>query len=206
MNSDWAAENLRTIRTLMERSTVYRRALAPIMLASGTLGLLAGIAGLLLPVTDMPGFGLYWFAVALAALATAFLLARRQALKDREPFWSPPTRRVSQALLPPLTAGFASALSVTLAADSDLIGFFAVLCVMFYGCAVHAAGFFMPRGMKLLGWVFIAASAAGMFGLFLLEPEFESAGGHLTMAFFFGLVHLVYGAYLLVTGKRGQST
>ena len=35
----------------------------------------------------------------------AFLIARRQALKDREPFWSPPTRRVTQALVPPLLAG-----------------------------------------------------------------------------------------------------
>ncbi|MDB6016752.1 MAG: hypothetical protein JWR19_1241, partial [Pedosphaera sp.] len=31
MKSDWAAEHLQTIRTLMERSAIYRRALAPVM-------------------------------------------------------------------------------------------------------------------------------------------------------------------------------
>ena len=38
MESNWAEENLQTIRTLMERSAVYRRALAPIMLFAGALG------------------------------------------------------------------------------------------------------------------------------------------------------------------------
>ncbi len=37
---------------------------------------------------------------ALAALTASLLLVRRQALKAAEPFWSPPTRRVSQAVLP----------------------------------------------------------------------------------------------------------
>ena len=35
METNWAAEQLQTIRTLMERSAVYRRALAPIMLFAG---------------------------------------------------------------------------------------------------------------------------------------------------------------------------
>src|SRR6266540_1083328 len=38
MESNWAAENLRVIRTLMERSAVYRRALAPLMLLAGGTG------------------------------------------------------------------------------------------------------------------------------------------------------------------------
>jgi hypothetical protein len=39
MKPDWAEENLQTIRTLMERSAVYRRALAPIMFFAGLVGL-----------------------------------------------------------------------------------------------------------------------------------------------------------------------
>ena len=35
MNTNWAEENLKAIRTLMERSAVYRRALGPIMLMAG---------------------------------------------------------------------------------------------------------------------------------------------------------------------------
>src|SRR6266446_9747026 len=38
MESNWAAEHLQVIRTLMERSAVYRRALAPIMIFNGIVG------------------------------------------------------------------------------------------------------------------------------------------------------------------------
>ena len=41
MDSNWAGEHLQVIRTLMERSAIYRRTLAPIMLLLGILGLLA---------------------------------------------------------------------------------------------------------------------------------------------------------------------
>ena len=46
MKPDWAEENLQTIRTLMERSAVYRRALAPIMLFAGAVGAAAAIIGM----------------------------------------------------------------------------------------------------------------------------------------------------------------
>ncbi len=45
MEPKWAEENLQTIRTLMERSAVYRRALAPIMLFAGLLGVTAAATG-----------------------------------------------------------------------------------------------------------------------------------------------------------------
>ena len=38
METNWAAEHLQVIRTLMERSAVYRRALAPIMTFNGAIG------------------------------------------------------------------------------------------------------------------------------------------------------------------------
>ena len=50
MDNHWAVENLQTIRTLMERSAVYRRALAPIMIFVGTVGIVGGLVGWLLPL------------------------------------------------------------------------------------------------------------------------------------------------------------
>ena len=46
MQTDWAGENLQVIRTLMERASLYRRALAPIMLTLGALGLGDGDASI----------------------------------------------------------------------------------------------------------------------------------------------------------------
>jgi len=45
MESNWAAEHLQVIRTLMERSALYRRALAPIMIFNGVVGLAAAGLG-----------------------------------------------------------------------------------------------------------------------------------------------------------------
>jgi hypothetical protein len=86
MESDWAALHLQTIRTLMERSAVYRRALAPVMIFSGVLGSLAAMVGWSLGDRDSQFFVLYWAAVALVGLAGSFLLIRRQAFKAAEPF------------------------------------------------------------------------------------------------------------------------
>src|SRR3954465_9919493 len=110
MDTNWAAEHLQVIRTLMERSAVYRRALAPIMILNGVLGTMGALIGTAMGI-DMPrSFILFWGCVALVAMAVSFFLVRRQALKAAEPFWSPPTRRVTQAMLPPLFAGGFAAL------------------------------------------------------------------------------------------------
>ena len=38
MSANWAEENLKTIRFLMEQAQVYRRAMAPLAIQVGTLG------------------------------------------------------------------------------------------------------------------------------------------------------------------------
>ena len=100
-----AAEHLQVIRTLMERSALYRRTLAPIMLYVGSVGTLACAGGIALGIEGLRDFGAWWLGAAAVALAGAFVIARRQSLQDGEPFWSPPTLRVTQAMAPPLAAG-----------------------------------------------------------------------------------------------------
>ena len=216
MESDWANERLQVLRTLMERSAVYRRALAPVMTATGMLGTLAAAVALAARIEAPRAFIGYWMAVALAAVAGSFLLARRQALKEAEPFWSPPTRRVAQALLPPLFFGFA--LGLLLAARPGVLGgasgagrclfWLPLVWTALYGCSLHAAGFFMPRGMKTFGWALVLASsvlgALGAFGLFdWAEPLLL---GHGIMGLVFGLAHLAYGVYLYFTERSGNET
>jgi hypothetical protein len=213
MDTNWAAEHLQVIRTLMERSAVYRRALAPIMILNGALGVAGALIGTAMGI-DLPRhFILFWACVAVVAMAGSFLLVRRQALKASEPFWSPPTRRVTQAMLPPLVAGgiVGTIGFLALPATQDRFAqMFAMLWlpvgwVILYGCAFHAAGFFMPRGMKIFGWAFILGAclilAVGMPKS--LRP-FDYGYG--IMGFFFGLLHLAYGTYLYFTEKRRNET
>jgi len=202
MESNWAVEHLQTIRTLMERSAVYRRALAPIMLFAGGTGLTTMILGLGFDINSSRGFCGLWLGAAAVAVTGAFLLARRQAIKDHEPFWSPPTRRVTQALLPPLLAGFCLGLLLLIFGRGIELAA-ALIWVLFYGCALHAAGFFMPRGIKWFGWFFIFSSC-GLFYVFMLHWMDFEVNPHELMGFFFGILHLTYGAYLYLT-ERGKN-
>src|SRR5687767_1723466 len=137
MDADSANERLQVIRTLMERSAIYRRALAPIMTYLGVLGLLASFIGAFVAVESALRFGLYWMGVSLAGLFGAYILARRQSLKDREPFWSPPTKRVTQALLPSLLVGAVIGMifTFTLGKQTSFSWALPVSWILLYGCA-----------------------------------------------------------------------
>src|SRR4051812_31068998 len=178
MEANSAAEHLQTIRTLMERSAVYRRALAPIMVWNGVVGIVSGFGGWkLAALRSDRSFVEFWGGVAVLAVVGSFLLVRRQALKDSEPFWSPPTRRIAQALLPPLVVGGFLALTLAYMVrkdDSELPMYLITFWLWFYGCAAHAAGFFMTRGMKLFGWIFIACGCFLFAACMNRDWHFES--------------------------------
>ncbi|MEO6034479.1 MAG: hypothetical protein ABIQ35_04415 [Verrucomicrobiota bacterium] len=206
MQSNWAVENLQVIRTLMERSALYRRALAPIMLTVGIIGILAGICGHFLKTDSMRNFISLWLITSAVAVITSFLLVRRQAMKDREPFWSPPTRRVAFALAPPLLVGFCFSILLLLSDQGRIfppISAWALpgLWMILYGCALHSAGFVMARGIRLLGWTFVFA---GLIALLKTGSATASVipKANFSMALVFGGLHLVAGVYLYFTEKK----
>ena len=201
MNPNWAEENLQTIRTLMERSALYRRALAPIMIYCGIVGIGGGIIGLRLSIESGRGFVLFWSGIAALALAGTFILVRRQALKDSEAFWSPPTKRVAQALIPAFTVGaFIAAVWAFGDGDQDSLRLIPIWCWA-YGCAICAASFCVPRGMKLFGWLFILIGFCLIFGFRPLS-NLSGFSPHLLMGILFGGLHLAYGIYLYFTEKK----
>ncbi len=197
----------------MERSAIYRRALAPLMVMLGSIGLAAGVAGFFLPLTDSRRFAVYWIGVSVAGLAGAYLQMRGQALNDREEFWSPPTRRVTQALAPALVVGAVFGIGTALSPrtlfyvpagllSAEPAWQLPPVWMLLYGCAVHAAGFFMPRGFKLFGWGYIAAGAFVFAVLSRLDAGASLKLAHLLMGVSFGGAHLAYGIYLAITEKR----
>jgi hypothetical protein len=209
-----ASQHLEVIRTLMERSAVYRRALAPTMVMLGLLGIVAGLAGYYLQIVDRSRFAFFWMGVGVAGLAGAYLQMRGQALKEREPFWSPPTKRVTLALTPALFVGAMFGLA---AAQAPMLNYFIspslivgeagwwlpAVWMLLYGCAIHAAGFFMPRGFKLFGWSYILAGCFVWAVLSRLDHVPLNLA-HLLMAVVFGGPHLAYGLYLAITEKRRE--
>lgn len=224
METNWAAENLQTIRTLMERSALYRRALAPVMGFAGAIGILAAICAVLLKVETESAFIAYWLGVAIVGLAGAFVLVRRQALKSAEPFWSPPTRRVATALLPCLTAGLLLGiwffrvcsepqpgdLPTGMEGDRGMLIVLISLWAILYGCALHGAGFYTLRGIRWLGWLFVTGGVLILFGTFASHRQDFPTGSwqmtHWLMGALFGLLQLAYGIYLYFTEKRGNES
>jgi hypothetical protein len=78
-----------------------------------------------------------------------------------------------------------------------------IFWLLAYGCALTAAGFFMHRGIKLLGWIFVFCGCA------LMAVRGAGAGpalteGHAIMGGTFGGLHLAYGIYLYFTEPRGN--
>jgi hypothetical protein len=146
-------------------------------------------------------------AVSVMALLAAILLARRQALKDAEPFWSPPTRRVAQAFLPPLFAGMILGVLTGFGPQSDRLQSWMLpgAWMVFYGCALHAAGFFMVRGIKLFGWGFVLGGCALLAAGVLGGLRLPSHSGHWLMGATFGGLHLAYGLYLHFTEQSRKA-
>ena len=200
-----AEQQLNTIRTLMERSAVYRRALGPVMTSVGVLGMAAGVLALSVLPENARAFAFYWLAVAAVSVAVAFSLVRRQAFASGEAFWSPPTRRIAAALLPPVFAGAAVVGPlVNIHSEGSMVAVaLPPLWLVLYGCALHSAGFFMVRGIRLFGWAFVIAgllSALTATNPQFVEPSIRIA--HILMTLTFGLGHLAYGAYLHLTEKK----
>jgi hypothetical protein len=150
----------------------------------------------------------------------ALLRVRRQAIKTSEPFWSPPTRRVAQAMLPTLTVGFLLGLWAFIICsegsigdlptgesdDAGMLGWLVAIWAILYGCGLHAAGFFTSRGLRHFGWVFIVAGNAILVWLFLMNsssiPGIHWWHSHVLMGALFGGLQLAYGIYLFVTGEE----
>jgi hypothetical protein len=208
MNSDSAREHLQVIRTLMERSALYRRALAPTTLAVGAIGVMGSIVGVALAPESAAGLAGFWTAVAVAALAAAFLTIRRESISDGEPFWSAPTRRVAMAMAPALIAGAAVTAAIGIGGSDFAFAaaFLPPAWIIFYGCALQAAGFFMVRGIRLFGGAFVMAGSV-LLVISAAWPQSRLTLGqaHGLMGLCFGLGHLAYGAYLRLS-ERSRAT
>jgi len=204
---NWAEENLQVIRTLMERAGLYRRALAPVMLAVGLVGVGAVPLGLRFCGQSLSSFINYWSVVCLVAVAIAIVIIRRQAIRSSEPFWSAPTRRVASAMLPALIAGAAvphvlCAVVPEISTSNVDAEYFIPLWLLFYGCALHSAGLFISKGTRWLGWMFIVIGIF-LFALAVVDRNRHAIPSpHMVMGATFGGLHFLAAAYLYFTEKK----
>jgi hypothetical protein len=205
-----AEENLRIIRGLMERATVYRAISAPSALVAGILSLLiAGWIYINNEVHPMIGravrpreFVIAWIVVFfLAAAANAYFL-RREAVAGGRVFVSSGMRLALRAIVPNLLV---PALFTTWFFQTGYLGAqelqLVAVWVAFYGLALLSTSLFAPRSLGLLGWAFLLASLSIPVLANLIDDLTDDAPDSI-MGITFGLFHV---AYAIFTWPRGGS-
>ncbi|MFM7320200.1 MAG: hypothetical protein ACKO5K_01580 [Armatimonadota bacterium] len=190
-----AEENLRLIRSAMERSTRHST-------LSGLSGVLAGILALAACLVaaawvgppaapeNRLAFVVLWGAtLALAALGD-ILLTKRRATRVGKTAFSPLGRQLARAVAPGLLAGVATTL-LYLAHPVEIGPFLYGLWMLCYAMALLSIGMLSVREVSWLGWSFLAAGAST-----LLLPEGFPIGPRAAMAVSFGGFHVVYGFWM----------
>ncbi|HZE12118.1 MAG TPA: hypothetical protein VE086_00035 [Chthoniobacterales bacterium] len=198
-----AEEDLRIIRSLMERATIYRAISAPTALVGGFLALLASAAihlversrsGFFEPFLGTREFAAIWLCVLLVVLIANTFFVWREAQKSGRPFISAGMKLALRAVAPCLLL-FAVVTGWVLSADDSNVTKLALVSVWIglYGLALLSTALFAPRALVVLGWAFLLTSLTFPVwnGLF---PGHFGRVPNMAMAITFGLYHLVYAA------------
>ncbi len=201
-----AEEDLRIIRNLMERATIYRAISAPTALVGGLLAL--GTAATLCwidharsleaPSPDGRWFAAIWLVVLAMVLTTNAWFVRQEARRGGRPFLSSGARLALRAIAPCLVIPAAATIWFLRQPDPIDEQILVAVWIAFYGLALLATALFAPRSLAVLGWAFLLAT---LLVVFWPKPaNFDPRGlfPNLAMGATFGLYHLLYAAAIWV--------
>jgi len=195
-----AEEDLRVIRSLMERATIYRAISAPTALVAGALSILV-TAAIYWNNEHGPTFGRLirgrqfanaWIAVLVVALAANTFFVWREARKNGRPFVSSGMRLALGAIVPCLLIPAAFTIWFYFTgylggAELELVA----VWIIFYGLALLSTALFAPRSLALLGWSFLLSGLA-VPALTDQIQDFANDVPLVVMGTTFGLYHLIY--------------
>lgn len=180
---DEAIDNLRFIRSTLERAESFTGVPGVGGVAVGVIALVASV------VAHTQDSTVGWFAVWIAAAAIAASLGIAAVVaKLRRAGGSPFTmqgRRFALSYTPPLLAG--AIITAALAANGALAMLPAVWLLL-YGTAVVAGGAFSVRIVPVMGIIFMLLGCAAFVA--------PAAWGDAFMAAGFGGLHLVFGTII----------
>ncbi len=205
-----ALENLRVIRSLMEKAHIYRAISGQAALVGGGMALvLAGIG--LLPffrqnslISDR-SFLADWLSLLAAVAVFNMIMLRQEAKRRGQPFVSAGMRTALRALLPPLLAGGVIGIGLVIHLQSHVLA--ALIWMVCYGLALLATAEFSPISLVRLGWAFLIAGLA-LFSGWAAMDDIRSLPDDLPLASFgmgltFGLFHVIYG-FAVWIGKKPE--
>jgi hypothetical protein len=201
-----AVEQLRIIRTVMERATIFRA-------LSGETALIGGAAALAAAWLTDGRHGWAWASWWLVGLGVVlafnvFQIFRMKVANDR-PFWSPGLKVAIRGALPSVIAGGFLGLLFVRSGTPSGEKQAGCIWILHYGIGLLAIREFVPKSMVWLGWSFVIFGVASLAGVTAVVDLFAQWVSHVNgsrlMALAFGGFHLVYGALIVTTGNPEEA-
>jgi hypothetical protein len=193
-----AEDHLRVIRSLMERSTIYRAISAPTALVGSLLSFAAcGILELIAHSNNAyPSslvFLLTWLGVLILTISANTYFIWRGAHERQEPFLSAGMKLTFVSLLPNMLC--AAFFTLLFGLENTIVGL-PPAWMLFYGLGLLSTAHFAPRSIMLLGWAFLLGAFPVGYLLVYLNagwgPPYQES--NFMMGATFGLYHLIYAA------------
>jgi hypothetical protein len=196
MDPQRAADELRTIRELMERPIRYST-------MSGLSAILAGLAATAGVLTDSAisanfsretaflANSLVWLGVFLTALVSSIVLTQIRGRRQGLPAWSSVKRRILLTILPPFVAGVGLTCAIGYRWSGHIgpnqWGLIPAIWMAFYGVALWQVGEFSTAALRAMGAAFVLAA--------LPTAAFWQTWPYVPLGVTFGGFHIVYGLY-----------
>lgn len=178
-----AAQDLRFIREMMERSASFTAVPGWGMIGVGVTALIA--TGAAMQISGMEKWLILWLGEALVAFTLGMWAMRCKARRAQISLWAGAGGRFMLNLLVPIAAGIP--LTVVLF-QHEGIGILPSLWLLLYGIGIFTGGAFAVRIIPVMGLCFILTGIVSLF----LPPVWANA----ILAFGFGGLHLLFGGII----------
>ena len=209
MDVDEAQARMREIQRIMERATLFT--LLPGMPAvAGGLLVLSGCAVsyamfrsldfadiLRLSLGSQAAFCVMWFVIGVIGVLVEVISTTRAAARQQLMPADRPMRVAAFSLTPSVVVAMVLTVKFLIPVQprAEEIQYIVPVWMMLYGTGVYTAGLFSIRAPRILGLAFLALGVVAL----LCFPRY----GVVSAALSFGLLHIVFGVYIL--WKQRQS-
>lgn len=210
-----ALENLRIIRSLMEKAHIYRAVSAPAALTGGILALAASTWPVQYALAnhgdavmcDMCFLALWLVILGIASALNVILLAK-EASRRSQPFVSEGMRMALRAFAPPMLVG--GVVGIGLINPLHNLTLAAIIWALCYGLALLGTASFSPRSLVRLGWSFVIVGLL-IFVVWAVKRDVDLlssdlAPASLVMGLTFGLLHVIYALAVFFSSKPAEET
>jgi hypothetical protein len=165
------------------------------MIRSLDFGQLAGFSA-----SIQGAFLIMWIVIGVTAIVQEVLLTSREGKKQGIAIPGRPGKLAIYSLTPSIFVATVITIRILLDMGSETavqnIRYIAPVWMMCYGMGIYAAGLFSLRLPRFLGIAFLLTGTAGMI--------FFEKYGLLLVALSFGILHILFGLFIIMNGKRSN--